>query len=428
MLAALAATTLLLAACGGGDDNDGDTQATKGKPVEIKFWHGQTEATAELVQQMIDEFNKTHPNIVVSKDAGGVNSDRMLQKVTAGLQADNYPDIAYIYGSDLANLAGSEQLLDLSDAIDKGKIKWDNFESAAQAAATVDDRPRAVPAFIDNLAVVYNKEIFDKAKEPYPTDDWTWDDFLATAKKLNDEDAGIAGFGWPGTGDEDTTWRIWPLVWQQGGDVVAEDGESVAFGAPSGEAALGVVARAAADKSVYIDSTAGSERMQQLFASGKMAMTIAGPYSLPEYVDAKVDYGVVALPSFGGEHTTIAGPDTWAIFDNGDDRAAAAIEFMNWFSQPEQQLKWIQGAGSLPLTKDVSKAAGFADYQQSLPGLDKFIGNTALARTRPTVPEYPQISQAMGKAVASVLYGKEDPGSALSKAVETSNSELKVPG
>ena len=34
----------------------------------------------------------------------------MLQKVTAGLQADNYPDIAYIYGSDLANLAGGDQL------------------------------------------------------------------------------------------------------------------------------------------------------------------------------------------------------------------------------------------------------------------------------------------------------------------------------
>ena len=38
-----------------------------------------------------------------------MNSDRMLAKVTAGLQADNYPDIAYIYGSDLANLAGGEQ-------------------------------------------------------------------------------------------------------------------------------------------------------------------------------------------------------------------------------------------------------------------------------------------------------------------------------
>ena len=427
-LVALAAA-ISLGACGGGDDEEsGDTTASGGEPVEIEFWHGQTQGPAELLQEMIDEFNKTHPDVVVSKDSGGVNSDRMLQKVTAGLQADNYPDIAYIYGSDLANLAGGEQLVDLSEAIDNGDLDWDRFVDAGKEAVTVDDVPRAVPAFIDNLAVVYNKKIFDQAGVDYPTDDWTWDDFLATAAELNDPDAGIAGFGWPGTGDEDTTWRIWPLIWQQGGDIVSEDGDSVGFDGPSGEAALGVVAQAAADGSVYIDSTAGSERMQQLFASGKMAMNVAGPYTLPEYVDAKVDYGVVSMPSFGDEHTTIAGPDTWAIFDNGPERVAAAIEFMDWFSEPEQQLRWISEAGSLPLTNDVEDAAGFADYEASLPELDKFIENTDLARTRATIPEYPQISQAIGKAVASVLYGEADPSEALSQAVETSNAELQVPG
>ena len=46
LLVALAATALL-AGCGGGDDNDdGDTQASTGEPVEIKFWHGQTQGTA----------------------------------------------------------------------------------------------------------------------------------------------------------------------------------------------------------------------------------------------------------------------------------------------------------------------------------------------------------------------------------------------
>jgi multiple sugar transport system substrate-binding protein len=424
----LLCAALLLGACGGDDDDDGGGESASGEPVEITFWHGQTQGPAELLQTMIDEFNAAHPDVVVSKDSGGVNSDRMLQKVTAGLQADNYPDIAYIYGSDLANLAGGDQLLDLTDAIDNGDLDWDRFVEAGKEAVTVDDRPRAVPAFIDNLAVVYNKDIFDEAGVDYPSDDWTWDEFLETAAELNDPDAGIAGFGWPGTGDEDTTWRIWPLIWQQGGEIVSEDGESVGFEGASGEAALEVVAQAAADGSVYIDSTAGSERMQQLFASGKMAMNVAGPYTLPEYVDAKIDYGVVAMPSFNDEHTTIAGPDTWAIFDNGDDRAAAAIEFMDWFSEPEQQLRWITEAGSLPLTTDVEDAPGFGGYEKSLPGLDKFIENTELARTRATVPEYPQISQAVGKAIAAVLYEEAEPAEALSQAVETANAELQVPG
>lgn len=427
VMAAIAAA-VLLAACGGDDEGSSDGSTESGEPVEITFWHGQTQGVADLLQVMIDDFNETHPEVVVSKDSGGVNSDRMLQKVTAGLQADNYPDIAYIYGSDLANLAGGEQLLDLTEAIEAGDIDWDRFEEAGKAAVTVDERPRAVPGFIDNLAVVYNKEIFDAAGVDYPTDDWTWDEFMATAAELNDPAAGIAGFGWPGTGDEDTTWRIWPLIFQQGGSIVSEDGESVGFDGPAGEAALAEVAQAAADGSVYIDSTAGSERMQQLFASGKMAMNVAGPYTLPEYVDAGIEYGVASMPSFTEEHTTIAGPDTWAVFDNGEERSAAAIEFLDWFSEPEQQLRWITEAGSLPLTTDVEEAKGFEEYEKSLPELEKFIENTALAQTRPTVPEYPQISQAMGQAIASVLYEEADPAEALSEAVEASNAELQVPG
>jgi multiple sugar transport system substrate-binding protein len=417
-LAALAAVAaaMFVVGCGGGDDggsgdgsaSSGDSASSGGEPVEIEFWHGQTQGPAALLQTMIDEFNKTHPDVVVSKDSGGVNSDRMLQKVTAGLQADNYPDIAYIYGSDLANLAAGDQLLDLTDAIDSGEIDWDRFVKAGQDAVTVDGRPRAVPAFIDNLAVVFNKKIFDDAGVDYPTDDWMWDDFLATAAKLNDPDAGIAGFGWPGTGDEDTTWRIWPLVWQLGGDVLSGDGDSVGFDGDSGEGALAYVNDLAADGSVYIDTTAGSERMNQLFQNNKMAMTITGPWNLPDFVDAKVSYGVVQLPSFEGKHTTIAGPDVWAIFDNGENRSKAAQV--------------------LPTRPDVIEQAGYQEYVHSLPGLDKFVDNLKNAQVRPTIAEYPQISQAMGKSIGLMLFQKGEPADALKEAVDKSNAALQVPG
>jgi multiple sugar transport system substrate-binding protein len=193
-------------------------------------------------------------------------------------------------------------------------------------------------------------------------------------------------------------------------------------------AALQQIADMASDGSIYIDNTAGSERMQQLFASGKMAMTIAGPWALPEFVDGGIDYGVVPLPSFGGEHTTIAGPDTWAVFDNGDDRSKAAVEFITWLTAPEQQIRWLSAAGSLPTREDLEDLPEYADYEKSLPELDKFIENLGLARVRPTVPQYPQISQAVGKAVAQILQGKSNPADALSEAADTANSELSIPG
>ena len=124
------------------------------------------------------------------------------------------------------------------------------------------------------------------------------------------------------------------------------------------------------DKSLYIDNSAGSERMQQLFASGKMAMTISGPWALPEYVDGKIDYGVVPLPSFGGEATTIAGPDTWAIFDNGDDaveggdrvrlvahRSGAAVPLDAGVGQPADPRRISRTCRSSPTTSRRCRAS-----------------------------------------------------------------------
>jgi multiple sugar transport system substrate-binding protein len=419
-LAALAATAAIAASCGNGND-----EASSGGKAKLTFWHGQTELWADCLKTQIVEFNRTHKDIEVSSDTGGVVADRMLQKVTAGLQAGNYPDIAYVFGSDLANFAKSDKLLDLTDS---NAIDVDRFYPAGRDSATVDDRVRAVPALIDNLAVVYNTKIFKEAGVEFPSDDWTWEDFRATAKQLTDEDRGIVGTGWPGTGDEDTTWRIWPLVWQLGGDVLSDDGESVGFDGEAGEGALSYVRDLASDGSVYIDTTAGSERMNQLFQSDKMGMILTGPWNLPDFVDAKVAYGVALLPAFEGEHTTIAGPDVWAVFDNGEKRSKAAEEFVGWLTSAEQNLACAKEAGSLPTRADVTELEGYDAYVKSLPELEKFVDNLENAQVRPTIAEYPQISQAMGKAIGLMLFGKAEPADALRDTVERSNAKLRVPG
>jgi multiple sugar transport system substrate-binding protein len=418
-LAALVAVASTAASCGGDDDSG------SGGKAKLVFWHGQTEMWADCLKTQIDEFNRTHKNIEVSSDTGGVVADRMLQKVTAGLQAGNYPDVAYVFGSDLANFARSDKLLDLTDS---DKIDIDKFYPAGREAATVDGRIRAVPALIDNLAVVYNRKLFKQAGVPFPTDDWTWDDFRATAKRMTDDAKGIVGTAWPGTGDEDTTWRIWPFVWQLGGDVVSGDGKTAGFDGPSGEGALSYVRDLASDGSVYIDTSAGSERMNQLFQSNKMAMIPTGPWNLPDFVDAKVDYGVALLPAFEDKHTTIAGPDVWAIFDNGEKRSKAAVEFVAWLTSPEQNLACAKQSGSLPTREDLTGLAGYDEYVKSLPGLQKFVDNIGNARVRPTISQYPDISQAMGKAIGLMLFQKAQPADALKDAVDKSNAALRVPG
>lgn len=411
-----------LAGCGrGGSDGVG----ADGR-VTVELWHGQSDTGRKAIQALVDEFNRTHPAIHVTAGGGGVLSDAMLQKVTAALAAGSYPDVAYIFGSDLANIARSPRVVDLTSALREGPTPWTTYWKPVRDAVTVNGRVRAAPALLDSLAVVCNRALFRAAGVPLPEAGWSWDDFTEVARRLTDPGRGVFGTGWPGTGDEDTVWRLWPMLWDLGGDVVAPDGRRVGF-ADQGGRALRTLAELARDKSVYVDPKPGGEQMYQVFLSGRMAMVPTGPWQLPDIIDAGVDYAVVPLPSYSGHPVTISGPDTWTVFDNGSARSKAAVEFVGWLTRPAQDVRWDASAGSLPLTTTAAERPEWRRHSDRTPGLDVFTDALRTARVRPVHAAYPQISQALGQAVVAVLLGQDTPDRALAKCAEKSDAALRIP-
>lgn len=388
--------------------------------VTIEFWHGQTDNALQVLEELVAAFQRTHPNIRVNM-GGGVLSDAMLQKVLAALASGSFPDVAYIFGSDLANIARSPKVVDLADT-----VAGPSFWPSTRAAITVNGQVRAAPALVDSLAVVCNKTLFAKAGLPLPEDGWRWRDFVATAKALTDDGTGTFGTGWPAAGDEDTVWRLWPLVWDAGGDVLAEDGRGIGF-ADAGVRALGVVSDLARDRSVYIDPKYGGEQMYQVFLSGRMGMVPTGPWQLPDIIDAGVDYHVVPLPSFSGRSVTISGPDTWTMFDNGPARVEAARTFVSWLIQPEQDVRWDVGAGSLPLSRESEESPEWRRHSARTPGLTVFTTALESSRVRPVHPAYPEVSQALAQAIVAVLLGKSTPEDAMRACADEADAALRIP-
>ncbi|MGC4944069.1 ABC transporter substrate-binding protein [Kribbella sp. DT2] len=416
----LRAAAVLAAAAGLAGCGKSDEEATGGQ-VTVDLWHGQTDSGKKALDTLIAEFNRTHPGITVVGGGGGVTADSMLQKVTAGLAAGSYPDVAYIFGSDLASITRSPQVADLT-----GRLQLDAVWPAAKAAITVKDKVRAAPALLDSLCVVYNKKLFAAAGLPAPKAGWTWDDFVATAAKLTDPGKGVFGTGWPGVGDEDTVWRLWPMIWDLGGDVVTEDGKKVGF-EQVGEQALATLDKLRTDKSLYVDPKPGGEQLYQVFLGGRMGMVATGPWQLPDILDRKLDYGVVPLPSYSGKAVTISGPDTWTVFDNGSARTKAATEFVGWMLDAKQDVRWDLEGGSLPLSTTTAALPEWKKHATETNGLQVFVDALETARVRPTITAYPQISEHLGTAIVSVLLGKKSPADALKECVEQSNAVLAVP-
>ena len=421
--AVLAVAALGLAACSSTPTTGAASSAAPSAsydstaPVTITVWHGQTADAAKVMSDLAAKFHTLHPNITVVVQPGASSTDELKQKIAAGFVADTYPDVSYVYGSWAGELAQSGKVLDVTEWVKDPAVGWDGLPEASRATATVDGTVFAIPAIVGNLAVIYNKTLFDKAGLAYPSADWTWDDFRADAKKLTNPAVKQYGTAYSVAGNEDTTWHLWPQLWQNGGQILSDDQKSATFNSDAGVKALDYWRTLAVDdSSVYLDQT--GEKYGPLFLDGRIGMQISGPWNLYDFQQRKTSYGVVQLPGTDGDHQTISGTDLWALFDHQDAaRSHAAFEFSTWLTQPDQDALWNIGLGNLPLRAAETATPAFAQFVKDYPGGAAFVANLANAKQpRPTVAGYDQMSQALGAEVAKVLQGQETAKDALDRA------------
>jgi multiple sugar transport system substrate-binding protein len=416
------------AGCGGGGHSSSSASSTgPSGHVNIVLWHGYTDAEATAINKLTAEFNATHKNITVTPHFSG-NSDFALQKVLTAIAGGKPPDLAYLYGSWAANIAKSPKTVDLSDFIqrDGSTFNWNDFWPAERAAATVNGKVVGLPALVDNLALVYNKKLFDQAGLSYPTANWTWTDFQNAALRLTNPAKKQFGWSFVADGSEDTVWRYWAMLWQAGGSILNPEGKQASFDSPAGVKALSLIQSLAQKKAIYNDN--GNQNYLGLFNSNHIGMLWTGPWDLTQISTGHESFGVQILPA-DQNHQTISGPDNWVMFDNGNARKEAAWTFLKWLSSPQVDLQWGLATGDLPIRAAVLKLPGYKQFLAKYPGVGVWAQNLENAtQVRPVTAVYPKISNVVGQAVQGVLLNKAQPQQALSQASQQVNSILSVPG
>jgi multiple sugar transport system substrate-binding protein len=409
-LCALALTAVTaLAACGSGSVATGDSKS-------IQVWEGWTGVEAKTFAHLLVQYNKAHPGVKVTSLF--VNNDNTLQKVQTAVAGGAPPDIAYLYGSWAPNIAKISSVVKLTNVVKQSSVNWDDFFVGEREAATVDGQVIGIPALVDNLAVVYNKTLFAKAHLPLPSPNWTWTQFVADAQKLTNASTKQFGTAYVTPGSEDTVWHWEALLWAAGGQILNSANTKAAFDSPAGLASLNTLrTMAVTDHSMYLDPS--DSAYANLFNSGKVGMLVTGPWDLSAFPNVKD--GVQVMPSFPGTtggHQTISGPDNWVVFNNGASRTKTAEDFLLWLTAPAQVKYWSLKTGDLPTRQSVAIAPGFqTEMNTALPGVATFITNLGnVKQARPTLANYPQISQVIGNMVVAVLLNRQQPKAALTAA------------
>jgi multiple sugar transport system substrate-binding protein len=229
----------------------------------------------------------------------------------------------------------------------------------------------------------YNMEIFDEAGEPYPNEDWTWDDFRAVAKKLTDPSKPQWGGQW-GTVLDEVGWMWWLHKPEDFWAVPQAYPEKTVFDSPTGISVLkhwydlGFV-----DGSmVPFAEQGGYGAFGGAFGAGRVAMDIGGDWDAGwGYRDLPFKWGVTFLPMVEKGYR----PNLNCMWATNQIAAKSknhklAWEFARFMSvTKEGQLAIGQGAYETPVLKEAAHADAVMKPEWAPPGYEVRVKAAELA-------------------------------------------------
>lgn len=265
------------------------------EPVTLTMstWAGVDEA-AEL-NAILDEINASQTEYQIVQSPQPADYYVQVQTQLAGGTA---ADLMWIDQDHMA-LAADGSFLDLTECVANAEPGTagdvaDYYPGILQTAYQ-DGVLYGLPWIAQPVVVYYNKGLFDAAGVAYPTADWTWDDFTATAKSLTTDTDG------DGTIDQ---WGVvatdWPpaqmFIWQAGGQVISDDLASSPIDSP--EAVEGMNFRLSISYNPEMSPSAETIAEQgfgEMFKAGRVAMFFGGAADDLDRVEG-LDVGVVSVP------------------------------------------------------------------------------------------------------------------------------------
>lgn len=193
------------------------------------------------------------------------------------------------------------------------------------------------------------------------------------------------------------------VLWSNGGQFLNSDGTKVAFDSPAGVAALtlwqNLVRKDHAAPATSF-AQAGSYDGAPAFASGAVSMIVEGQWAVAEFNTAKVGYGVAELPAgTSGKSATNIGIGVASVFDYGAAANAAATTFVQWLGQPSTGAYLVSVNGGLPSAPAQLQQPLVKKVIASQPTYQVFAGQLNSGHTRPTVPAYTAVSQALATEI-----------------------------
>ncbi|HEX9394111.1 MAG TPA: extracellular solute-binding protein, partial [Gemmatimonadales bacterium] len=139
---------------------------------------------ARLEERALAEFRQTHAEVTVVQQSAGTGQAEYRERILTSMAAGTPPDVFLFDNIDVPAFLDRRAVLDLAPFLPRVGVDLTRYDSTVLSIFRRGSAVYALPKGYTPMVVAYNKALFDRAGLPYPTDDWTWDDFSRIARLL----------------------------------------------------------------------------------------------------------------------------------------------------------------------------------------------------------------------------------------------------
>jgi multiple sugar transport system substrate-binding protein len=335
----------------------------------------------EPFESSIESFKTKYPDVDVQLESVPQGyGDKLLTQFAAGTA----PDVIQVGDGDVAKFISQGQLEPLDPYINgDNPLDMNVFFPAVAAIGQVNGETYLLTKDYSPLVLYYNTDMFDAAGVEYPTENWTWDDFLAAAQKLT-----VPGQQWgvqlPDSWGDLVWYRgISPIIYQNGGQVISDDGTTTTGYLNSPEVVealqwyvdLFKVHKVAPNKE-DLAALSGVD----LFQTSQVAMLWTGRWPLKDFQkNTDLHFGTAPLP-MGKERANSICWAGFAMYSKSENKDAAwaflkhitaeegAQDFANYAFTAVQPIAEQQGLSTdpfnAPIIKDLENVKPLPDTMQ----------------------------------------------------------------
>lgn len=412
-------TALLMAMVAFAGLAQAQTQLTFYYPVQVAG------PLAQLMDQLVAEFNAQHPDIRVEPVYSG-DYYQTMQRAQTSMLSGNPPDIAVLLVIDYLTLRRLDAIYPLDEFIEAegGEEFLADFDPAWLDGARVDGSIWSMPFQRSTPIFYYNQDHFEAAGLDPNRPPETWDELLEFAQKLTIRDNAGNTVQW-GVGMPTESWFLQAFTMQNDGMLSSEDGTEVYF---DSEPVIEVVEfwHDLVNKHRVMAQHRGYGDLSADFVAGNLSMMFNSSGSL-SFIRQSSDFPfeTAFLPGHKKQAIPLGGGNLYMFKNIPEENRKAAWEFIKFMTSPEIMARWSVGSGYIAVRDSSFDVPVLQEFLNEFPQAAVAKDQVPLGSAEWAVYNIPQVRAILEPALDEAISGRISARQAMERAQQQAMALLR---